>query len=127
MSTADSAASEEWHPFGKESVKEKRIAETKAKLDAIGGDLSRSNDMGDAVPLPENAAQPANENKELQREIDALAAMPLLKYEREYKEAAKRLGMRAAVLDSVVKAARSSVNEDAATMFKTVDPWPSPP
>lgn len=81
-------------------------------------DSSPSIDAGEAV-------LPANENEELQREIDVLAAMPLLKYEREYKDAAKRLRMRAAVLDSAVKAARSGDNEDATAMFPAVEPWPS--
>ncbi len=44
----------------------------------------------------------ADENKELQREVDALAALPILKYERTYRDTAKRLGMRAAILDSAV-------------------------
>ena len=69
---------------------------------------------------------PTDENEELQREIEALAAMPLLKYEREYKEAAKRLKMRAAVLDKVVKSSRSGDSEESAAMFQAVEPWPSP-
>lgn len=76
--------------------------------------------------IPSNTLPPANENDELQREIDALAAMSLLKYEREYKDVAKRLGMRASVLESVVKAARSSKSEVAAAMFPAVELWPSP-
>lgn len=79
-----------------------------------------------ATATLDSTLPPADENEELQREIDALAAMPLLKYERAYKEAAKRLGMRAAVLDNVVKAARSGDSEEAAAMFQAVEPWPSP-
>ena len=75
---------------------------------------------------PNSTLPTTDENEELQREIDALAAMPLLKYEREYKDIAKRLGMRAAVLDNVVKAARSGESEEAAAMFPAVEPWPSP-
>lgn len=67
----------------------------------------------------------ADENVELQREIDVLAAMPLLRYEREYKEAAKRLGMRASVLDGLVKAAKSGESNNA-TIFQDIEPWPSP-
>ncbi len=79
-----------------------------------------------ATEMPDNTLPPSNESEELQREIDALAAMPLLKYEREYRETAKRLGMRAAVLDNVVKEARSGKSVDAAAMFSAVEPWPSP-
>jgi hypothetical protein len=79
-----------------------------------------------ATETPDITLLPANESEELQREIDALVAMPLLKYEREYKDIAKRLGMRAGVLDNVVKAARSGESEEAAAMFTEVEPWPSP-
>ena len=37
-----------------------------------------------AAKMTDNTLPPANESEELQREIDALAAMPLLTYEREY-------------------------------------------
>ena len=56
----DSAASEEWHPFGKESAKEKRIAITKEKLDALGVVLSPSVASGDTVPCSESTARPAD-------------------------------------------------------------------
>lgn len=79
-----------------------------------------------ATETPDNPLPPADESEELQREIDALAALPLLKYERIYKDAAKQLGMRAAVLDSAVKAARSSDSEEAAEMFPAIEPWPLP-
>jgi len=69
---------------------------------------------------------PADENDELQRAIDALLAMPLLRYEREYKNTAKLLGMRPGVLDNVVKAARSGESEEAVAMFPAVEPWFSP-
>ncbi len=62
----------------------------------------------------------------LQDEIAALAAMPMLKYEREYKEVAKRLGMRASVLDSAVKTALTGERKDAAAMFQDDEPWDSP-
>jgi putative DNA primase/helicase len=67
----------------------------------------------------------SSDKDELQNEIDALAAMPLLKYERVYKDAAKRLGMRASVLDKAVKAARSGERKDAAAMFQDEEPWDS--
>lgn len=89
----------------------------------IGAIPSHDKDI-QATPVPDTLIE-TNENEVLQREIDALAAMPLLKYEREYKDAAKRLGMRAAVLDSAVKAARSSDKENT-TMFQDIEPWHSP-
>lgn len=79
-----------------------------------------------ATATPDGTLPPTNENEELQREIDTLAAMPVLKYERAYKEAAKRLGMRPGVLDNAVKAARSGESEEAAAMFPLVEPWSSP-
>jgi hypothetical protein len=74
---------------------------------------------------PTPIATPANETEELQREIDALAAMPLLKYERAYQNHAKLLGIRAAVLDKLVQAVRSGASEEGVAMFPEVVPWPS--
>ena len=74
----------------------------------------------------EGTTTPADENEELRREVDALAAMPLLKYERTYKDHAKRLGIRAAVLDKLVQVARSGASEEGEAMFPDVEPWPSP-
>lgn len=78
------------------------------------------------IPPLTDATFAINEKTELQSEIDALVAMPLLRYEREYKDAAKRLGMRAAVLDSEVKAARSDESGNSKEMFPVVKAWPSP-
>ncbi|MEP6605786.1 MAG: DUF3631 domain-containing protein, partial [Nitrosospira sp.] len=95
-------------------------------------DASRTNAVMLAQDAPQSPnalalmATPADETEELQREIDALAAMPLLKYERTYKDYAKRLGIRAAVLDKLVQAARSGGSEEGAAMFPEVEPWPSP-
>ena len=67
----------------------------------------------------------ASENDELQKEIAILAAMPLLKYERAYKDAAKRWGMRASVLDEAVKEARSGESKDVVAMFPDEELWDS--
>jgi putative DNA primase/helicase len=67
-------------------------------------------------------------DKELQAAIAHLLTLPLLTYERTYKELAKQLGMRATLLDQEVKAARSGPIEEKeeASMFPLVEPWDSP-
>lgn len=88
-------------------------------------DATRANAIAQDMPQSLKAPTPADETEELQREIAALAAMPLLKYERTYKDHAKRLRIRAVVLDELVKAARSGKSEEGAAMFPEVEPWPS--
>jgi hypothetical protein len=61
-----------------------------------------------------------------QAEIARLAALPKVAYEVERKAAAKRLGMRASVLDAMVKAERpEDQKDDFALPHWNVQPWPS--
>ncbi len=61
-------------------------------------------------------------------ELDRLAQLSTLEYERERVEAAKRLGMRASVLDRVIETMRPK--PEAATgrglTMPKVEPWPEP-
>ena len=63
-------------------------------------------------------------------EIKRLAALPFARYERARQETAKRLKVRASVLDKLVAAERSTP-EDKQTQGKpleipTPEPWPDP-
>jgi putative DNA primase/helicase len=61
-----------------------------------------------------------------QAEIARLAALPKVDYEVERKAAAKRLGMRASVLDAMVEAERPKDQRDDFTLpHWNVQPWPS--
>jgi hypothetical protein len=61
-------------------------------------------------------------------EIARLAQLPPLLYERERKEAAKRLGCRESILDKVVVAARGETEDEhrqgQALDLREPDPWP---
>src|SRR5262245_36241089 len=49
-------------------------------------------------------------------EIERLAKLPKLKYDREREDAAARLGVRVATLDNVIRDKRASAHDDAATL-----------
>jgi hypothetical protein len=58
--------------------------------------------------------------------IASLAALPPLEYDRQRKEQAERLGIRAGALDKAVKAKRAKGNDTlqgGAVMFPDVEPW----
>lgn len=63
-------------------------------------------------------------------EISRLAQLGKLEYERERKAAAKRLNIRAPVLDSLVAAERGEVDDDSkqgrALSLPEPEPWPAP-
>ena len=84
---------------------------------------SRQSDTGSANI---SISKQTDETKELEREVDELVAMPVLKYERTYKETAKRLGIRSATLDKLVQAERACKSEESKAMFNDVEPWPIP-
>ena len=74
-----------------------------------------------------DASEPVSEEKTNQ-EIKRLSSLPLVQYDRERTEAAKRLGIRASVLDGAVKSARP-VNGDTKGQGRpfempTIEPWP---
>jgi putative DNA primase/helicase len=56
--------------------------------------------------------------------IERLAAMPVAEYERARKDEAKRLKMRASVLDREVKAARKNGEDENDLGLFEPEPWP---
>ena len=126
----DGTASEQWHPFGKESAKEKRIEETKVKLDALAGVLSPSFASGGTDTCPESTAQtdiPAQPADEVVKELSKLTKM---EYEKVRLEKAKALGFRPTVLDDLVKTERAKGSgvegEGKKRPFVDVEPHPDP-
>jgi putative DNA primase/helicase len=60
-------------------------------------------------------------------EIERLAKLPKLEYDREREDAAARLGVRVATLDNVVRDKRASAHDNAATLSHwRVEPSPVP-
>ena len=60
-------------------------------------------------------------------EIERLAKLPKLEYDREREDAAARLGVRVATLDNVIRDKRASTHDDAATLSHwRVEPSPVP-
>ncbi len=60
-------------------------------------------------------------------EIAALATLTRVEYERRRKEAAKALGMRASVLDELVKERRKALGgDDGPAPVELLEPWPEP-
>jgi len=62
-------------------------------------------------------------------EIERLAALPALDYERERKQVASRLGIRVRELDRLARARRhtdAAVTHGRAVMFAELEPWPGP-
>lgn len=81
-----------------------------------------------APDAEEMAAEP---EPDAAAEIEALAALDPAAYETRRREAAKRLGMRAGVLDRLVAGARTKGGENDAAGGETaiterLDPWPKP-
>jgi hypothetical protein len=66
-------------------------------------------------------------NLDVEQEIQRLALLPLVQYERQRKSAAERLGMRAGALDAAVKAARPAENrgQGRPVELPAIEPWPS--
>jgi putative DNA primase/helicase len=66
-------------------------------------------------------------NEDLDAEVARLAALPLLAYERERDAAAKRLGVRVAVLDQAVSDKRDEAPAAAPSLIlRNLEPWPQP-
>ena len=58
-------------------------------------------------------------------EIKRLAKLPLVQYERERTAAAKRLGMRASIIDRIVSAERPREDEKQGRAIELPEPAPS--
>lgn len=69
--------------------------------------------MIDVVPLPESEDEA----------IERLAALSEIEYEQARKEEAKKIGVRASVLDKQIKAAKSTGADNDLGLFDP-DPWP---
>jgi putative DNA primase/helicase len=67
-------------------------------------------------------------NLDADKEIQRLASLSNIQYERERTTAAANLGMRTTVLDSAVKAARptETKGQGRAFVLSSIEPWPSP-
>ena len=74
----------------------------------------------------DDAAQEAAEQAAFDREVERLANLPVHTYERQRKEAAKALGIRAGILDRLVQDLREGVDLGSDLPFDTVTPWPEP-
>lgn len=82
---------------------------------------------GEASPPPPDAD--ASGHADDDAEIERLAALNPIQYDRQRKATAKRLGIRPETLDKLVKAARGEPDKDSgaggsALEFDDVEPWP---
>jgi 5S rRNA maturation endonuclease (ribonuclease M5) len=77
-------------------------------------------------------AKPDEEESEISIEISRLAKLTVIKYEQERKVAAEARGVRASVLDQLVRDERARLGEDDSGMqgraisFPEPEPWPEP-
>jgi len=86
-------------------------------------------DEVDSLPLPTLGDQPSKKQKEDDLEIDRLAKLPKLDYERQREAAAKALGIsRVSALDAEVKQRQSQIKarDDANELLTGAEPWPHP-
>jgi len=97
------------------------------KVEAVGSDLSPSNNAGDAIPLSKNTALPGTPPAQSDDEkIQWLASLKPLEYDRVRKDQAAALGVRPGTLDGMVKNARSDESEADRLPFAEVEPHPEP-
>ena len=86
-------------------------------------------DEVDSLPLPTLGDQPSKNEKEDDLEIDRLAKLPKLDYERQRETAAKALGVnRVSSLDAEVKQRQRQIKarDDANELLTGAEPWPYP-
>jgi hypothetical protein len=103
---------------------------TREELDAL---IEAAPDYQPSSPAPEDPKPAANGTDDA-AEIEKLARMPPLDYERARKDAGKALGIsRLALLDALVKAKRAELGLDEgdgkqghAIEFPEPEPWPKP-
>ena len=91
--------------------------------------INRTLDEVDSLPLPTLGDQPSKNEKEDDLEIDRLAKLPKLDYERQRDPAAKALGVnRVSALDAEVKQRQSQIKarDDANELLTGAEPWPYP-
>ncbi len=96
----------------------------------IAASMTEPPEAPDADGSDEDEPEPLISMDEAGKEIRRLASLPLLQYERERNVAAKRLGMRAGVLDGVVKSSRpvttDTKGQGRAFEIPPLEPWPDP-
>lgn len=103
------------------------IEQVTEKVEAVGCDSSPSIVAVEAIPLPENTALPDTPPFQSDDEIiQWLASLKPLEYEKVRIEQAKAMSCRPAVLDGLVKAARSDESEADRLPFAEVEPHPEP-
>jgi hypothetical protein len=75
----------------------------------------------------ENAKLAAEKQAADEKELDRLAALPLMEYDREREKAAKKLGVRVGTLDDLVAARRPEKADDAQGHdIELIEPKPWP-
>ena len=74
----------------------------------------------------EAEAQVLESPDDVETELERLAGLSTLTYERERIEAAKALGMRTSILDEVVKARRTTAQDAGGLCLEDPEPWPEP-
>ena len=86
-------------------------------------------DEVDSLPLPALGDQPSKNKKEDDLEIDRLAKLSILDYERERIDSAKAMGIRRiASLDAEVEQRQRQIKarDDANELLTGAEPWPYP-
>jgi putative DNA primase/helicase len=58
--------------------------------------------------------------------VDQLARLEILEYEKQYKEAAKQMGVRAQELDKLVRTRRAELVSKTRAFLQEIELWPSP-
>jgi hypothetical protein len=95
---------------------------------ANGGPKDANGDELNTNPPAAPAEQQPVEGSEFDEQIDRLAALGIGSYEQERKEAAKRLGIRARILDHLVATKRGTAADDGkqgrAVKLPEPEPWP---
>lgn len=93
-------------------------------LNVHGADALREARQTARVWTPEVTATDTAADDLFETELDRLAGLSTLTYERERVEAAKALKIRASILDEVVKARRVTDQDAGGLFLEDPEPWP---
>ena len=84
-------------------------------------------DTFEAACRAADAKLAAADSQSSEPEIERLAKLPRLEYERQREDTARLLGVRVAALDKIVREQRTAAEDDGATLpHWTVEPSPEP-